>query len=195
MMKKEMICLAIFLTALFSDSSFAQDGGWKSHINSMSGIEFKYPEKYVLEESRTPEGNFFGASLGLKNNKDTDWIIDIPYGEGRDWIKDGVANLPITTRSSTPNNELITVVARLHCASNGRACIDFVLWTPFDTPNGLKAYEFYIKEVDGAKGPVFGVDISTNELLRVLYITPRKIDSTEIIEDIKGIVDSIRILK
>lgn len=196
-MRKPLTCLTISLIVSCSTFSIAQEDNWKTYVNNMSGIEFKYPGTYILEENRTPEGRLSAASLGIKNDKDTDWIIDISSGEAQEWIKEVSGdrqNIPVITRSATPANEFIGIIARLHCATNSRACIDLIQWVPFNTANGFRAYEFYIKEAEGSKGPVFGIDISSDDFLRVLYITPRNGDSAGLTDDLRGIVDSVKIL-
>lgn len=184
---------------LNAELSFAQDYSGKTYENLKSGIRFSYPEKYEVNDSKKPDGTLIGANLEIPNSSAaSEWTIDIAVGEGATTFHDDVSGKTVVLKRAVTEESQVTdfagMIAKLHCSGNNRSCKETEPWQSFTTRHGLKAYEFYLKEEREIKGPVYAVDLSTPELLRVLYIAPRKKNSKVYVEDMKTIIESLEIL-
>lgn len=176
----------------------AESTTWKTYQDQNCGIEFKYPATSHLETFAADDRCALSVDIGETEL----YVKEMDNFYRRAVVESG---MDVSPRSFAIH------IARLTCVADGPGssthCTDAVRQSAFTTPQGLQGYEFYLTEVEELYeeertritqmtiGPVFALDISDAETIRIFLATPRRQaeQSPAGVAVMKAIVDTVRI--
>src|SRR5262245_26714691 len=176
----------------------AADATWKSHQDRNCGIALEYPPAYTLKASGAPD--FCALSMG----------IGVPAGtklrtlytlETRDLASAEQAELAKTGKPSA--RDFALHVAAVQCMADGpdgsRYCENGEVRSTFKTAQGFHGFEIRLTEVyetvspkrteKRKRGPVFALDLSDGETVRVLMASAAPTHDAEL----RAILDTFRV--
>lgn len=176
----------------------AESTTWKTYWDQNCGIEFKYSASFPLQTFSADDRCALSVDVGT---------IELEVEEMNNFYRQGLveSGMEISSRS------FAIYIARLHCVTDGpdgaTYCTDTVRQSTFKTPQGLQGYEFYLTEVEesyeeeGTRiqqrtvGPVFALDISDPETIRIFLAASRMQaeQSLASVATMKAMVDTVRI--
>jgi hypothetical protein len=203
-----VVVWAGILAVLAGAAAAAPDvNGWKTYRNSKIGLEFRYPASYLLKELARPDGRPIAIGLRDAQSGPRDWLLWVRVED----LSEFTAVRPEDTAAVLRHT---ADLAQGQCAADGPessvSCPDVLKKLRFTTAAGRVGLELYLKEVtelyggEGepdkteirTKGPVYGVDISTDSAARVLLFTAAEgAESREHLEILRAIVDTVRVAK
>lgn len=189
MLGKSAVLVGALLAAAIGPAA-AADATWKSHQDRNCGIAFKYPPAYTLKVSGAPD--FCALSMD----------IGVPAGAKlRSRYTLETRDLESAERLSA--RDFALRVAAIQCMADGpdgsRYCENGQVRSTFKTAQGFHGFEIHLTEVyetvspknteKHRRGPIFALDLSDGETVRVLMASAAPNHDTEL----RAILDTLRV--
>lgn len=193
-----LVALALVVTDL--NAKAAEDlATWKTYSDLNCGIAFRYPPSYQLKVSTAKD--FCALSIWVGDLFELE-VEEMDNAYRRDMVQ---SRIEISPRS------FAIARAQVRCMADGpdgsTYCTDAVKQTAFKTTSGFNGYEIYLTEVREShhekgkktatrtKGPIFALDISDDEVIRVVLITPTEATgrTRQDLATVKAILDTFRV--
>jgi len=168
----------------------AADSTWKIHQDQNCGIEVKYPGSYVLEASGARDFCASWITIGAREARGLRALFSLEIRE--------------MESSATPRlsaRDFALQVATAQCAADGpdgsTYCTNGEVRSSFRTAQGFRAFEIHLTEVNETlspktvvkhrRGPIFALDLSDDEVVRVLMAGGERVG------ELKAILDTFRV--
>jgi len=165
------VALMIALLAAPVGAAAAADAPWKTHQDQNCGIQFKYPAVYDLEASGAREYCDPWITIGPREARGRRALFSLEIR---------TMDNSVPTRRSA--RDFALEMATAQCAADGpdgaTYCTNGEVRSPFKTAQGFHGFEIHLTEVhetfDPKKvetqphGPLFALDLSDDEVVRVL---------------------------
>src|SRR5262249_15884114 len=162
------VALAVALLSASVGVAAAADASWKIHQDQNCGIELKYPPAYALEASGARDYCGSWITIGVREPRGLRALFSLE-----------IRPMDRSTRPPLSARDFALHEPTTQCDPDGSAC-----WTngevrsSFKTVQGFRGYEIYLTEVHEtfspkktekrARGPIFALDLSDDEVVRVL---------------------------
>ncbi|MBI2091283.1 MAG: hypothetical protein HYT78_21520 [Deltaproteobacteria bacterium] len=193
-----LVALALVVTDL--NAKAAEDlATWKTYSDLNCGIAFRYPPSYPIRANAAKDYCALSVRVGDVFELE---VEEMDNAYRRDMVQSGIE---ISPRS------FAIARAQVRCMADGPGgstyCTDVVKQTAFKTTSGFNGYEFYLTEVRESfqkkrkstetrtKGPIFALDISDDEVIRVVLATPTETagKSSRDLAMVKAILNTLRV--
>ena len=174
------------------DANAGTDAAWKVHQDRSCGIELKYPASYALEASGAPDACEPWITIGVREARGLRALFTLEIRE-----RGNSGRPPVSAR------DFALQVATSQCTADGADsstyCVDGAVRSSFTTARGFHGFEIHLAEVHETlspekiekrpRGPIFALDLSDDEAVRVLLAGG---DAAKIGE-LKAILDTFRV--
>ncbi len=184
------VMVALLSTPVGADT--AADATWKTHQDQNCGIELKYPASYVLTASGARDYCERWISIGVPEARGLRALFSLEIRE-----MESSARPPLSAR------DFALQVAMAQCSADGADgstyCTNGEVRSPFKTAKGFRGFEIHLTEVHETlspkkiekrrQGPVFALDLSDDEVVRVLMARSDPARAGEL----KAILDTFRV--
>ena len=188
----KIIVLVVALLWVSVGAWAAADSTWKTHQDQNCGIELKYPTSYVLESSGRRDACEPLINIGVRDARRLRALFSLEIRE-----MESSARPPLSARG------FALQVAMAQCTADGAdsstSCTNGDIRSPFRTARGFHGFEILLTEIQETyspskietrrRGPIFALDLSDDEVVRVLMADcePERFD------ELKAILDTIRV--
>ncbi len=189
MLVKSAVLVGALLVAAVGPAA-AVDVTWKSHQDRNCGIALKYPPAYAIKASGAPDFCALSMDIGVPAGTRLRPLYTL---ETRD----------LQTAERLSARDFALHVAAIQCTADGpdgsRYCEHGQVRSTFKTAQGFQGFEIHQTEVyetvspkkteKHARGPVFALDLSDDETVRVLMASAEPTHDAEL----RAILDTLRV--
>jgi hypothetical protein len=185
--------LVVALLSMPADIGAAADATWKTHQDQNCGVELKHPAAYSLEASGARDSCALWITIGVREARGLRALFSLEIRE-----MESSARPPLSPR------DFALHVATAQCMADGADgstyCTNGEARSPFKTAQGFHVFEIHLTEVRETfspkkiekrkRGPIFAVDLSDDEVVRVLMAggEPTRL------RELKAILDTFRLI-
>ena len=177
MLGKSAVLMGALLAAAIGPAA-AADSTWKSHQDRNCGIALKSPPAYTLKASGAPDFCVLSMDIGVPAGTKLRTLYTL---ETRDM--ESVERTELAKTGKPPSaRDFALHVATIQCGADGpdgsRYCENGQVRSTFKTAQGFHGFEIHLTEVyetvspkkteKRKRGPVFALDLSDDETVRVL---------------------------
>lgn len=191
--------LMVALLSVPVGAGAAADATWKTHQDQHCGIELKYPASYGLEASGARDYCALWISIGVREARGLRALfsLEITEMESADRVEAAKTRTPPSAR------DFALHVATNQCTADGpdssTYCTNGEVRSTFKTAQGFRGFEIHLTEVHESfapkkiekrrRGPIFALDLSDDEVVRVLMASgaPARLG------ELKAILDTLRV--
>src|SRR5262245_43123565 len=186
------VVVALLLTPVASGAGAVVDATWKTHQERSCGIELRYPALYVLEASGARDHCDLWISIGFRDR-----------GRMRALFSVEIRGSESSAQSPRSARDLALHVATAQCSADGpdgsTYCTNAEVRSSFKTTQGFRGFEIHLTEIHetvspnkikkSRRGPVFALDLSDDEVVRVLMASgePARLG------ELRAILDTLRV--
>jgi hypothetical protein len=195
---KSAVLVGALLAAAIGPAA-AADSTWKSHQDRNCGIALKYPPAYTLKASGAPDFCVLSMDIGVPAGAKLRTLYTL---ETRDM--ESVERTELAKTGKPPSaRDFALHVATIQCGADGpdgsRYCENGQVRSTFKTAQGFHGFEIHLTEVyetvspkkteKRKRGPVFALDLSDDETVRVLMARAAPKHDAEL----RAILDTLRV--
>jgi len=187
-----------------SAGAAAADAAWKVHQDPLCGIELKYPPAYTLEASGAREFCALWMRIGVREPRGlrAGFSLEIREMDGVERTEAARSGRPPTAR------DFALRVATNQCMADGpdgsTSCTNGHVRSTFRTAQGFHGVEIHLTEVRETfdpkkiekrpRGPIFALDLSDDEVVRVLMAQGDLERATPgHVSELRAILDTLRV--
>jgi len=174
----------------------AADATWKTHQDPTCGVEVKYPGSYVLEPSGARDFCSLWLRIGVREARGLRVLFSLKI--------ESVEREAVARSGAPPSaRDFALHVATNQCTADGHDsstyCTNGEVRSTFKTAQGFRGFEMHLTEVHETvspkkieksnRGPIFALDLSDDEIVRVLMADgePGRLG------ELKAILDTFRV--
>lgn len=189
MLGKSAVLMGALLSAAIGPAA-AADPAWKSHQDRNCGIALKFPPAYAIKASGAPDFCALSMDIGVPAGTKLRTLYSL---ETRD----------MESVERTSARDFALHVATIQCGADGpdgsRYCKNGQVRSTFKTAQGFHGFEIHLTEVyetvspkkteKHRRGPIFALDLSDDETVRVLMASAAPKHDAEL----RAILDTLRV--
>jgi hypothetical protein len=168
----------------------AADATWKTHQDQHCGIEVKYPGSYVLEASGARDFCEPWITIGVREAPGLRALFSLEIRE-----------MESSARPRLSARDFALQVATAQCTADGADgstyCTNGEVRSSFRTAQGFRGFEIHLTEVNETfspkkierrrRGPIFALDLSDDEVVRILMAGGDRVG------ELRAILDTFRV--
>ena len=192
LMLSTIFALVVALLSASVGVTAAADASWKTHQDQNCGIELKYPPAYALEASGARDYCGSWITIGVREPRGLRALFSLE-----------IRPMDRSTRPPLSARDFALHEATTQCDADGHdgstSCTNGEVRSSFKTARGFRGYEIHLTEVHEtfspkktekrARGPIFALDLSDDEVVRVLMASGEPAHLGEL----KAILDTLRV--